>query len=180
MVRADWLNLNGLWEYDAPADLTSPFRQKTRGTILVPYPIESALSGVMQRTERLWYRRTFTLPAEHGRGNESLLHFGAVDWEATVYVNGKQVGTHRGGYDPFSFDITDALNAKGPQEIIVGVFDPSDEGEQPRGKQVRKPRGIWYTPVHGDLADRLVRTGPYIPHHRSRDRPQPRCEDVSP
>ena len=149
MVRARWLNLNGLWEYALPSDLsTPPFGKKLDGRILVPYPIESALSGVMKRTERIWYRRTFTLPSAW-KGSRTLLHFGAVDWDATVYVNGKQVGTHRGGYDPFSFDITGALNAKGPQEIIVGVFDPSDGGDQPRGKQVRQPKGIWYTPCTG-------------------------------
>ena len=149
MARAEWLNLNGLWEYESPADLTTPpFTRKLQGTILVPYPIESALSGVMRRADRLWYRRTFTLPAAW-KGKRILLHFGAVDWEATAYVNGKQVGAHRGGYDPFSFDITTALTSAGPQELIVGVFDPSDDGDQPRGKQVRKPGGIWYTPCTG-------------------------------
>ncbi len=149
MVRAEWLNLNGLWEYELPASLTAPpFQKKLEGIILVPYPIESALSGVMRRADRLWYRRTFSLPSPW-KGKHILLHFGAADWEATVYVNGKLMGMHRGGYDPFSFDITDALNAGGPREIIVGVFDPCDEGDQPRGKQVRNPNGIWYTPCTG-------------------------------
>ncbi len=149
MVRAEWLNLNGLWEYDLPADLTTPpFGRQLENTILVPYPIESALSGVMKRAEHLWYRRTFTLPAGW-KGKRILLHFGAVDWETTVFVNGKAIGDHRGGYDAFSFDITDALHKQGTQELVVGVYDPSDAGDQPRGKQVRKPGGIWYTPCTG-------------------------------
>ena len=78
-----------------------------------------------------------------------LLHFGAVDWEATVWVNGKEQGTHRGGYDGFSFDITDALRPAGAQEIVVRVFDPSSAGDQPRGKQVENPGGIFYTPTTG-------------------------------
>jgi beta-galactosidase/beta-glucuronidase len=113
MVRQDWLNLNGLW------DLAITSKDATRATfqnqILVPFPVESALSGVMRRVsenERIWYRRTFEVPYKwHGR--RVLLHFGAVDFEATVWVNGKEVGQHRGGYDAFSFDITDALNSSG-------------------------------------------------------------------
>ena len=72
-----------------------------------------------------------------------------MDWEATVFVNGKEVGAHRGGYDGFSFDITGALKESGEQEIVVAVFDPTDAGTQPRGKQVRNPNGIWYTPTSG-------------------------------
>jgi beta-galactosidase/beta-glucuronidase len=120
------------------------------GKILVPYPIESALSGVMKRVDeksRLWYRRTFDIP-EGWAGQRVLLHFGAVDWEAVVYLNGKELGSHRGGYDAFSFDITDALKSAGPQELVVAVFDPT-EGGQPRGKQTRNPRGIMYTPTTG-------------------------------
>ena len=78
-----------------------------------------------------------------------LLHFGAVDLEATVWVNGKEIGQHRGGYDGFSFDITDALYPFDPNEMVVAVWDPTDAGTQPRGKQVRKPGGIWYTPTSG-------------------------------
>lgn len=149
MVRTDWLNLNGLWqmgvtEPDAPV----PTGRDLPGRILVPFPIESALSGVMKRAERLWYRRTFQVP-EKWKGRRVLLNFQAVDWEATVYVNGKQIGMHRGGYDAFSMDITEALKASGEQELIVKVFDPADGGNQPRGKQVRNPRGIWYTPSTG-------------------------------
>jgi hypothetical protein len=102
----------------------------------------------MKTAERLWYRRLFNVPKDWA-GQRVLLHFGAVDWEATVWVNGKQLGTHQGGYDGFSFDVTDALKPEGEQELIVGVWDPSDGGPQPRGKQVRKPGGIYYTPSTG-------------------------------
>lgn len=150
VVRADWLNLNGLWHYAIrPKDEPQP--QDFDGKILVPFPVESALSGIMKPVgpeNRLWYRRTFQIPAKW-KGKRVLLHFGAVDWEATVWVNGKELGAHRGGYDPFSFDITDALNQSGRQEIILSVWDPTDAGSQPRGKQVRKPHGIWYTAVTG-------------------------------
>ena len=149
MTRKEWMNLNGMWGYDLPATLDSPpFGKEIASRILVPFPIESALSGVMKRAERIWYRRTFAVPASW-KGKRILLHFGGVDWESVVFVNGTRVGTHRGGYDPFSFDITDALVAKGEQEVVVGVYDPSDAGDQPRGKQVRKPGGIWYTPCTG-------------------------------
>jgi beta-galactosidase/beta-glucuronidase len=167
MVREQWLNLNGLWDY-AITPKEAPCPQQYDGQILVPFPIESALSGVMQRVnenQRLWYRRTFTVPAEW-KGKRILLHFGAVDWEATVWVNGrglKPIGDggysfetlnpaaepHRGGYDAFTFDISDALNPDGVQEIVVSVWDPTDAGPQPRGKQVRNPHGIWYTPTTG-------------------------------
>lgn len=149
LVRDDWMNLNGLWECSgANVGEDAPVGKELKDRILVPFPIESALSGVMKSADRLWYRRIVTLPKRWGDRNV-LLHFGAVDWEASVYVNGKLIGRHRGGYDPFSFDITDALKKDGPQEIIVGVFDPSDQGDQPRGKQVLKPGGIWYTPTTG-------------------------------
>jgi hypothetical protein len=150
MVRKDWANLNGLWQYAVrPKAADKPDRWE--GQILVPFPIESSLSGVMKRVsqdERLWYRRTFARPAAHPSGR-LLLHFGAVDWDATVWVNGKEVGSHRGGYDPFTLDITDALKSTGEQELVVAVWDPTDAGTQPRGKQVRQPRGIWYTPTTG-------------------------------
>ncbi|HEY6950962.1 MAG TPA: sugar-binding domain-containing protein [Bacteroidota bacterium] len=149
MVRKQWLNLNGLWHYvEAGENDQPPIERDLVGKILVPFPVESALSGVMKPIERLWYRRLFTIPSTW-RGQRILLHFGAVDWESTVFVNGRQVGQHRGGYDPFEFDITDALTTSAQQELIVGVFDPSDAGDQPRGKQVRKPEGIWYTSTTG-------------------------------
>ncbi|GAI12704.1 unnamed protein product, partial [marine sediment metagenome] len=99
-------------------------------------------------TDRLWYRRTFGVPEEWA-GKRILLHFGAVDWETTVWVNGKEATHHRGGYDSFSIDITDMLKASGPQEIIVSVWDPSDKGPQMRGKQVIIPHGFNYTGVSG-------------------------------
>ncbi|MCS7089736.1 MAG: DUF4965 domain-containing protein [Verrucomicrobiota bacterium] len=150
MVRKEWLNLNGLWEY-AVTHREDPRPAGWEGQILVPFPIESALSGVMRQlheTNRLWYRRTFTLPRPWS-GQRILLHFGAVDWETVVWVNGREIGQHRGGYDAFSFDITDALRPEGEQELVVAVWDPTDAGSQPRGKQVRNPHGIWYTPSSG-------------------------------
>jgi hypothetical protein len=163
MVRQDWMNLNGLWDYAIrPKDQQQP--EEFDGQILVPFPIESALSGVMKpvgQENRLWYRRMFEIPQKWS-GKRILLHFGAVDWDTTVWVNGKEVSTHRGGYDPFTFDITDALKDAGPaaptrvgrrggrqQEIVLSVWDPTNAGTQPRGKQVNKPGGIWYTAVTG-------------------------------
>jgi hypothetical protein len=149
LERKQWLNLNGIWQFaEARAGEKPPFQRELTGNILVPFPVESALGGVMKKTDRLWYRRTFQVP-EGWRKKRVMLNFGAVDWEASVYVNGTQVGTHKGGYDPFSFDITDQLKPGVVQEIIVGVYDPTDAGEQPRGKQVRSPEGIWYTSTTG-------------------------------
>jgi hypothetical protein len=149
MVRKDWQNLNGLWQFAMAKEGEEPPAAKDLdGRILVPFPVQSALSGVMKEADRLWYRRTFEVPAAW-KGRRVLLNFGAVDWEATVYVNGKKVGEHRGGYDAFSFDITDALKPADAQELVVGVFDPTDKGNQPRGKQVLNPGGIMYTAVTG-------------------------------
>lgn len=149
MVRPDWLNLNGVWEWaERGADQRQSAPATMPGRILVPFPVESALSGVQKNVERCWYRRRFEVPAEW-EGKRVVLHFGAVDWEAQVWVNGREIGTHRGGYDAFHFDITDALTPSGPQELLVAVYDPTDAGAQPRGKQVRKPEGIWYTPSTG-------------------------------
>jgi len=150
MVRENWLNLNGQWDYAIqPADLPQP--KTWQGKILVPFAVESALSGVMKRVssaERLWYRRTFTVPSTWS-DRRILLHFGAVDWHAIVWVNGQEIGEHKGCYDPFTFDITDALKQSGDQQIVISVWDPTDEGTQPRGKQVTNPKGIYYTPVTG-------------------------------
>jgi hypothetical protein len=149
LVRKDWQNLNGLWQFAVAKDKEEPpVGKKLDEQILVPFPVESALSGVMQRADRVWYRRTFSVPKDWA-GQRVLLHFGAVDWEATVWVNGTKLGAHRGGYDPFTFDVTDALKKDSEQELIVGVWDPSDAGTQPRGKQVNKPGGIYYTPTTG-------------------------------
>ena len=149
MARKNWTNLNGEWDY---AIGTRGGRQPAAaGKIVVPFAIESALSGVTKPVspeEWLWYRRTFDVPRP-SRGERVLLHFGAVDWEAAVSVNGRAIGEHRGGYDPFTFDITDALAATGAQELVVRVWDPTDKGPQPRGKQVLNPRSIWYTAVTG-------------------------------
>jgi beta-galactosidase/beta-glucuronidase len=149
MERGDWLNLNGLWKYAIqPVGKQKP--ASFEGDILVPFAVESGLSGVQKRVGKdneLWYQREFTVSSKW-KNSKVLLHFGAVDWKADVWVNGMKVGQHVGGYTPFSFDITPAL-ASGSNTLVVKVWDPTDEGYQPRGKQVNKPQGIWYTPVTG-------------------------------
>ncbi|HWW37853.1 glycoside hydrolase family 2 protein, partial [Pedobacter sp.] len=148
MVRTSWTNLNGLWDYAiTPKDAGQPVTFE--GQILVPYPIESALSGVKKillPTENLWYKKNIDFSPE--KGGRTLLHFGAVDWQATVFVNGKEVGQHKGGYSAFSFDITGALRS-GSNELTVKVFDPTDQGTGPHGKQVLNPQNIYYTPSSG-------------------------------
>ncbi len=150
MVREEWQNLNGLWDYTIlPAEAESP--TAFHGKILVPFAVESALSGVGKTVGKdsvLWYQQEISIPSKMRR-NKLLLHFGAVDWQATVFVNDQEVGVHEGGYDPFAFDISQYLNKGSKQTIKVKVWDPSDEGPQPRGKQVKRPEGIWYTPVTG-------------------------------
>jgi predicted amidohydrolase YtcJ len=149
MARNAWLNLNGVWQLAfGKENEEPPLGKELAERILVPFPVESALSGVMKHEDRLWYRRTFKVPKEWGK-KRILLHFGAVDWEATVWVNGRKLGSHRGGYDGFDFDVTDALKDGEEQEIVVGVYDPTDKGTQPRGKQVLHPGGIMYTPTTG-------------------------------
>jgi len=148
--RTEWKNLNGLWDY-AITELNRTLPLQYDGKILVPFPVESSLSGVKKRVgedKNLWYHREFDVPAGW-RGRNIILHFGAVDWETDVWINGVKVGSHRGGYTPFSFDITPFLNRSGKQNLTVKVWDPTDKGPQPRGKQVSEPRGIWYTPVTG-------------------------------
>lgn len=149
MVRSQWLNLNGIWQVrSGAADDAVPVGKELRGKIVVPFPVESALSGVKLHFDRLWYRRTFAIPSDWA-GKRVNLHFGAVDYEAEVFVNGKSVGVHRGGYDAFSFDITSFLTPSGPQELIVRVYDPTEFGGQPRGKQTTNPESIMYTSTTG-------------------------------
>ena len=149
LARENWLNLNGIWQYQPGApDQATPTGQNLSSEILVPFPVESALSGVMEHHPRLWYRRTFTVP-QSWRGQQLKLNFGAVDYEAQIFVNGQSVGTHLGGYEQFSFDITPYLKGNGPQELIVRVFDPTENAGQPRGKQTTQPGGIMYTPTTG-------------------------------
>ncbi|WP_304517414.1 glycoside hydrolase family 2 protein [Cecembia rubra] len=150
MIRESWSNLNGSWDY-AILEKGSPAPNRFQGKITVPYPVESYLSGVLKPVgseQELWYKRELQIPKAQRKGRV-LLHFGAVDWEAEVFINGKSVGKHQGGYDPFSFDITTYLNPGQSQDLMVRVWDPTDQGPQPRGKQVNRPRGIWYTPVTG-------------------------------
>ena len=161
MVRDRWQNLNGVWQFsDASSGEEPPFGRQLGERVLVPYPIESALSGIQRHEDRMFYRRTFEVPAGWREGDQRLmLHFGAVDYEATVFVNGERVGSHAGGYDEFSFDVTDALKNKGKQEIVVGVEDLTDRGNapfgdyrgggQPTGKQTLRPGGIFYTANSG-------------------------------
>ena len=148
MVRANWLNLNGLWQFQPGATNDPvPIGQTLSSEILVPYPMESAISGVMQYHEFSWYRRLFAVPATWS-GKRIILHLDAVNWQARVYVNGQTVGTHKGGYDPFSYDITPYLNG-GTNELIVNVYSPEDHAGEPRGKQTLHPGGIMYTSASG-------------------------------
>lgn len=154
MQRNDWINLNGIWEFTR-GTYGDTYNEKRvfDKSILVPFPVESALSGVMEvdaknDDKNYWYRRTFTVPKNY-KGKELLLHLGAVDWLCEVYVNGKSVGTHEGGYDAFSFNITPYLQKTAQQELVIKVFDSQWAGGQPHGKQSLNPNGIWYTPVTG-------------------------------
>ncbi|KAB1141249.1 glycoside hydrolase family 2 [Streptomyces luteolifulvus] len=155
LTRESWHNLNGSWQFaPAKAGEQPPVGKNLGEKILVPYPVESQLSGIERHEDRMWYRRTFTVPADWrvGSGKRLQLNFGAVDWQAEVYVNGIRVAEHQGGYDKFSADITDALKPGRTQELIVGVYDPTDAagGENPPlGKQRLNPSGIWYTPSSG-------------------------------
>ena len=158
MARRDWQNLNGPWSYAVTAR-NAERPASFEGRVLVPFPLESQLSGAgvwVSPEQRLWYRRTFTAPPL-ASGHRLLLHFGAVDWEAKVYVNGREVGEHRGGFDPFTLDITDALTGDGPsRKLVVAVRDPTDAGEQPRGKQVLQPARHLVHAGHRHLADRVA------------------------
>jgi beta-galactosidase/beta-glucuronidase len=153
LTRPSWVNLNGMWKYAITSDQTKP-PNKWADQILVPFPVESDLSGVCQAlkpTQTLWYKRQFTL-SPPGDGERVLLHFEAVNYITAVTVNGKLVGEHQGGYDAFTFDITDALAASGTQDLIVKVINPTGEGKypyQPRGKLSLTPGGIFYTDASG-------------------------------
>lgn len=150
LQRGSWTNLNGLWNYALTAkSIEQPGSYV--GRILVPFAIESSLSGVgktVGKDSLLWYNRKFAI-GRAMRNKRILLHFGAVDWRTEVFINGKSAGKHEGGFDPFYFDITPHLKKSGEQDLTISVWDPTDEGPQPRGKQVVKPEGIWYTPVTG-------------------------------
>ncbi|RKS12877.1 glycoside hydrolase family 2 protein [Flavobacterium sp. 120] len=149
MERKEWKNLNGLWNY-AIQEVGKSAPAKYDGQILVPFAVESSLSGVMKEVgakNELWYNTTFNIES-NWKGQNILLHFGAVDWKTEVWLNGVKIGSHTGGYTPFSFDITPFITGT-TQQLTVKVWDPSNEGTQPRGKQVKNPEGIWYTPVTG-------------------------------
>lgn len=150
MERAEWSNLNGEWEYAIrPKGQIEP--TAFDGKILVPFAVESSLSGVEKTVgekNELWYKRTFSVPASW-KNKDIILNFGAVDWLADVYLNDVLIGSHQGGYTPFQFNITPYLNGNGNQKLVVRVWDPSDKGFQPRGKQVSNPARIFYTAVTG-------------------------------
>ena len=150
MVRSNWLNLNGLWDLRITR-LHHTNAVVFKGEILVPFPVESVLSRVTKvfiPQEKMWYQRQFKIPADW-RGQHVLLHFEAVDWETTVWVNGRKMGIHRGGYDRFSFDITDALKPAGEQTLTVSVTDPTETGFQPVGKQMLDPHPLFFSASSG-------------------------------
>ena len=149
LTRPDWLNLNGRWDY-AIRPAGEAHVETFDGQIVVPFAVESALSGVqkpLKPDQRLWYKRTFRVPASW-KGKRTLLHFDAVDWQCHVWVNGHLAGGHTGGYLPFSFDISPYLHT-GDNELLVAVNDPTNDGRQEYGKQSLRPRAIWYTAVSG-------------------------------
>jgi hypothetical protein len=149
LTRTRWQNLNGTWEFaEATPGEQPPAGKDLTDRILVPYPVESMLSGIHRHVDHMWYRRTFTVPRSW-QGDRLLLHFQAVDYQTSVYVNGVKVATHTGGYDSFSADVTGALRGTGPQELIVGVDDTTDITGQPVGKQRQPGDGIFYTPSSG-------------------------------
>jgi len=151
LEHPQWMSLNGLWQY-APDDGQGkpPFGQTLKGHVLVPYPIESVLSGVQKHSDFMFYRRLVDIPAAFtAHGQHVRLNFGAVDHDATVYVNGTQAARHTGGYTSFSADITSAIRPQGAQEIIVAVHAPVDAANVMVGKQRLKPEGIFYTAASG-------------------------------
>lgn len=151
MTRDRWQNLNGVWQFAARQEGDAPpIGQELGERILVPYPVESALSGIKRHEDRMFYRRTFNVPRDWRTGKERvLMHFGAVDYLAVVYINGTRMSAHRGGYDEFTLDVTDELKPKGPQEVVVAVTDLTNNSGQAIGKQTLNPGGIFYTPSSG-------------------------------
>ncbi|MEU5716306.1 LamG-like jellyroll fold domain-containing protein [Streptomyces sp. NPDC020403] len=153
-VRDDWKNLNGPWEFAGAAAGEKPVFGKPLGErITVPFPAESQLSGIERHEDHMFYRKLITVPKSWSVGKRSgqdrlKLNFGAVDYEAQVWVNGKPVAEHTGGYTAFSADITDALTGRGPQEVVVAVTDTTGP-DQPTGKQSAHPSGIFYTATSG-------------------------------
>ncbi|MCK5821347.1 MAG: chitobiase/beta-hexosaminidase C-terminal domain-containing protein [Bacteroidales bacterium] len=150
LERDNWTNLNGLWEY-AITNTNSERPIEMDGEILVPYPVESAISGVMQRVSKddlIWYKRELNT-RKLKKSEHLILHFEAVDWHSTIWIDDKKIGEHKGGYSHFSFDITDYINPSRKQELWLSVWDPSSDGTQAVGKQNSNPHGIWYTPSSG-------------------------------
>lgn len=149
MVREQWQNLNGLWQWQSLKQMTQELSETAWKEILVPFAPEAPLSGIGRHAESMAYRRTFDVP-EAWRGERVLLHFEAVDWRCEAFVNGTSVGKHEGGYDPFTFDITEVIKGKvGEHELVLRVYDPTDNDAVPRGKQVLSPGGIFYTCTSG-------------------------------
>lgn len=150
LERTDWVSLNGEWEYAIkPKGAAIPASYD--GNILVPFAVESSLSGVQKEVgenNELWYQRSFSVPSSW-KNKDVMINFGAVDWKADVFINDVLIGSHKGGFTPFSFNITPYLKGSKDQKLVVRVWDPSDKGYQPRGKQTSRPEGIWYTPVTG-------------------------------
>ena len=149
MLRPEWKSLNGLWDY-AVTPKSEACPKAFDGKILVPFAIESSLSGVgkaLTPDDALWYSTTFSVPS-NWKGKRLILNFDAVDWKAEVFVNDIKVGSHTGGYTRFSLDVTPYVK-NGSNSLVVRVEDASDNDFQPRGKQVKEPRGIWYTSVSG-------------------------------
>jgi hypothetical protein len=177
LERRRWESLNGTWQFAAAEEGEAPpVGRDLDERIVVPFPVESRLSGVERHEDRMWYRRTFTVPRSW-RDQRVILHFDAVDWQTAVYVNGEQVASHKGGYDRFSADVTGALDGHGPQELVVGVYDPSDAGGQAVGKQRLNPGGIFYTTVSGIWQS--VWMEPVSPAHVTRLDTTPDVEDES-
>lgn len=150
-TRKQWANLNGTWQFQGTTQDAALPKGKLSGKILVPYPMEAPLSGVAEHHDWSLYQRTFKVPAgwRVGSGNRLHLNFGAVDYEAWVYVNGKQVAHHLGGYEAFTADITDAVTRHGDQTVLLKIRDTTDASDQATGKQSTDPSGIWYTPTSG-------------------------------